>query len=341
MSTETHSERRLVTAPRSRAGQRALRGAFFSWAKLRRADSLAAALGFPSHTVRYLRRGGPALLTLWRYFLQASRTLWLLLRERPQVVLVTNPPVFAVLPVWLYAVIFRARYVIDFHSGAFLDPHWVRWKRLQRFLGRRAAVNLVHNGDNARVAEEWGLPFIVFPSPPPELQPAPPPPVRERPVAVYVCSFKSDEPVDVFLEAARRLPGIDFRVTGRPPAGLAGTLPPNILLTGFLSEEAYNELLSGADLMIVLTTRPGTLLYGAQEAIALHKPLVLSKTPTLEAYFEGGTVFAENTPEGLEGAIRSATGRAAELRRLMGDFERRARVEGARRIQELQGRLGI
>ncbi|HVR73494.1 MAG TPA: glycosyltransferase [Planctomycetota bacterium] len=329
-----------TTARPPATGDGAISGIFISWAKLRRADTLAERLGIPSLAIRRLRRGTPLLLTLWKYFLQASETLGALVRRRPRVVFVTSPPIFAALTVWLYALIFRARFVIDFHSGAFLEKEWRRWDWLQRLLARRAALNIVHNDDNAKTAEAWGAPYVVLPSLPPSLEPSPGgPPVRSRPLAVYVCSWKSDEPVEALLEAARLTSGVDFRVTGRAPAGGPSDLPPNVELTGFLGEEEYNQLLRSADVLIALTTRPGTLLYGAQEAIALHKPLVLSRTPTLEAYFPEGTVFVENTAADLRVGILDALERHDVLQARMGAFERQYRAEGEARLAEVRRRL--
>jgi len=322
-----------------------IRGAFVSWAKLRRADTIAAGLGIPSHTIKYFHRGTPLLLTLCKYFLQTLRTLWILAMDRPRVVLVTCPPVFAMVPVFFYAVVFRARYVIDFHSGSFLEPEWRRWQWLQRFFARRATLSLVHNSDNARVAEEWGIRHLVFPSLPPDLPAGTLSPGRGSPEgsarAVYICSFKSDEPVDALLEAARKCPQVALYITGRAPEGLASRLPPNVKLTGFLSEEDYNDLLAGAEVVIALTTRPGTLLYGAQEAIALGKPLVLSRTPTLETHFTGAAVFSDNTADALRAGILDAVARRSELEAAMREFRARYAAEGQARLARLREAVGL
>lgn len=319
------------------------RGAYISWAKLRRADTIAEQLGIPSHTVRYFYRGTPPLLTLLKYFLQALKTLWILLRDRPRVVLVTSPPVFAVAPVYLYALLFRRRFVIDHHSGCFLEPHWLRWSWLQRFFARRAALNLPHNRDNAAFLEEWGARSLVFPSLPPEIrEPARNSnPTPGRPLVVYICSWKSDEPAAELIEAARRIPEVDVCITGKAPAAVASGLPSNVRLTGYLGDDAYNELLAGARALVALTTRPGTLLYGAQEAIALGKPLVLSRSPTLEALFTGGTVFSENTPEALASAVRDGIARSGQLEQDMREFRERYQAEGAARLAELRATVGI
>ncbi len=323
-------------------------GAFVSWARLRRADTIAERLGIPSHTVKYFYRGTPPLLTALKYAMQTLRTFWLLVLHRPKVVFVTNPPVFAIIPVFVYSCLFRARYVIDFHSGCFVEEHWRRWDWLQRFFARRAVTNLVHNADNAEVLEPWGAPHLVFPSLPPDVStpggeviPASGPSMGHRPRAVYICSFKSDEPVEVFLEAAKALPDVDFFVTGKAPRELSSSIPQNVSLTGFLSECDYNQLLAGSDLVIALTTRTGTLLYGAQEAISLGKPLVLSRTSTLERVFTGGAVFAENTPQALSACIRHALESCTQLAASMRDFRTRYVAEGEARLAELRAVAGI
>jgi hypothetical protein len=324
------------------------RALFLTWAALRRADTIAEVLGIPSYSVKYFWRGTPFSLTALKYLLQLAHTLLLLLWRRPKVIFVTNPPVFAIAPVYLYALVFRARYVIDFHSGCFLQAQWRRWDRWQRFFARRAALNLAHNAANAKVLEGWGVPLKVLPSLPPRLA-APagapaaalsPVPAGTRPLVVYICSFKADEPVAALLEAALGFPGADFRVTGRAPETWRSQLPANVELAGFLSEKDFLDLLARADLVVALTTQSDTLLYGAQEAIALHKPLLLSRTAVLEATFPEGTVFAENTPEALRQGIRAALARREALGAAMAAFEPRYRAQGEALLAEIRAALG-
>jgi len=61
-----------------------------------------------------------------RYLVQTWQTWRILHREKPDIIFIQNPPIFAVLAVSLYTLFFGGRYVIDSHTGAFLDPHW-RW----------------------------------------------------------------------------------------------------------------------------------------------------------------------------------------------------------------------
>ena len=117
-------------------------------------------------------------------------------------------------------------------------------------------------------------------------------------------------------------------------------MPPNVELTGYLGENEYLELLGRSDLIVALTTESDTLLYGAQEAIALHKPLLLSRTETLQAYFPEGTVFAENTPEALRRGLEQALAQKEGLAKAMATFEQKYRAEGEARLAEIRAELG-
>ena len=315
------------------------RALFLSWAWLRRAETIAEVLGVPNHSVQYLYRGTPFLLTLWKYLLQAVHSFWLCISRRPRVVFVTNPPVFAIVPVYLYALVFRARFVIDFHTGCFLPGAWKRWEKWQRFFARRAALNLAHNSENAKILEAWGVRHTVLPSLPPHLDKPDAVPAFDKPTAVYICSFKDDEPVEAFLAAAERMPEMQFRVTGRAPDAIREGLPENVELTGYLSNEDYLALLAGCDVLVALTTRTDSLLYGAQEGIALHKAMVLSDTEVLRSYFPKGTVFADNTAAGLESALRRAFAEKAALVESVCEFEIAYREEGRQRLEAIRAQL--
>ena len=338
IATETAAETTMErNASDANTGWNAI---FLSWAWLRRAETIADELGIESVTVQYFHRGTPFVLTLWKYLLQAVHSFVLCLWRRPRVVFVTNPPVFAVLPVWFYTALFRTRFVVDFHTGCFLEGPWKRWRFLQRYFARRAALNLAHNDENAKILAEWGVSYRVLPSLPPRLAVGPVNRSGERSRVVYICSFKDDEPVEAFLEAAAALEDVDVCVTGKAPGELAARLPPNVRLTGYLSEKDYLRLLSSADVLVALTTREDTLLYGAQEAIALHRPLVLTGSDVLRRYFPSGAVFSENSPEALGCAVRSALESKERLVAEIIAFESECRASGRRRLREIRALLG-
>jgi glycosyltransferase involved in cell wall biosynthesis len=134
----------------------------------------------------------------------------------------------------------------------------------------------------------------------------------------YVTSWAADEPFMEVIEAARRMPnGIQVRVTGRPPPRVSEstTLPDAVRLLGYLDDAAYLAELRAADAVLVLTTRQACLTCGAYEGLSLEKPLILSATPALRAYFGDAAVYTENTAAGICQAIRTSRGSREEMRR--------------------------
>ncbi|RFA25153.1 hypothetical protein CAI21_19865 [Alkalilimnicola ehrlichii] len=116
---------------------------------------------------------------------------------------------------------------------------------------------------------------------------------------LFICTWAADEPYLEVLKAAKRLPAsVHIYVTGRSRGrerALEDTVPDNVTLTGFVSEEEFIELLQTADAVVDLTTREDCLVCGAYEATAAEKPLLLSNTKALRSYFHKGALFTDNT----------------------------------------------
>src|SRR5437867_8805207 len=141
-----------LTPGRSRIASRV----FITWYPYcRRSDALAEQLGARSYLIHYLRFKVPYLAPI-KYVLQSLKTVWVLLQERPSVVLVANPPVVAPFIVWLGSFILRYRFIIDAHSGAFQHSRWSWSLPLQRFLARRALTSVVTNSHMADAVRSWG-----------------------------------------------------------------------------------------------------------------------------------------------------------------------------------------
>ena len=281
----------------------------------RRTELLAQHLGATAHFVAYGQRG-----RLWqaplRYPLQFIRSVWLLLRERPEAVLVQNPPIFSVLVVYLYALVTGARFAIDSHTGAFVSPRW-RWSlRLHRFLSRRAVTTIVHNNDQAVLVREWQCPYCVIAYTPGDDTIGEPYPLNGAFNVVVISSFSEDEPLDVIFAAARSLPDVMFYVTGNPDRArpkLLAQKPDNCQFTGFIPDAQFLGLLQGADAVIDLTTRDHTLLMGGFEAVAAGTPLITSDWPVLRDYFSLGTVHVSNTVEGIRDGVQQMRQHQEEL----------------------------
>jgi glycosyltransferase involved in cell wall biosynthesis len=123
---------------------------------------------------------------------------------------------------------------------------------------------------------------------------------------VVACSFARDEPICEILAAAATTPSVRFLITGNylKDMRLRGVqVAANVQFTGFLEKSEYFAVLHRADAVMALTTRDHTMQNAAYEALALHKPMVLSDWPVLRATYKGSAAYAQNTPEGIAQAV--------------------------------------
>ena len=96
--------------------------------------------------------------------------------------------------------------------------------------------------------------------------------------------------------------------------------PKSITGTGYLSERDYNNLINESLVLVVLTERDYTLLYGGREALAYNVPVVLSNNNSNYSFFYKGTVLVENDVneivKGINYAIKYRTKLKNELKEL-------------------------
>jgi glycosyltransferase involved in cell wall biosynthesis len=282
---------------------------YVSWAaSCSRSDHTARELGGRSHMVYAERFGSRPATILLKYLSQWRATSRLLRDEQPDAVFVMTPPVFAAVPAFLYAWRRGAHVVLDAHTGAFLNRRWRHFQWLQRLLCRRAATTIVHNEHLASIARQAGGHVTIVPDVPIVFTDVEHFPRPETFTVAVVCSFNYDEPVVAILEAAARLPEVQFYVTGNPkhlPAHLRASLPQNVTLTGFISTPAYGGLLTDADAVMTLTTLDHTMLRGAYEAIYQGTPVIVSDWPILRESFSEGAVHVDNSADAIAEAVRT------------------------------------
>lgn len=275
---------------------------FIAWASYhRRSDLLAQHFEATVHYV-YFGQIGRIWQAPIRYLVQAWQTWLILYRERPSVIFVQNPPIFAVLVVSIYARCYGARYIIDSHTGAFIGRKWGWSVGVHRLLSRRALITLVHNKSQEKIVKEWGCQYMALAFTPGNYPLGEKFSLSEGFNIAVIGSVIEDEPLDVVFDAARRLPDVTFYVTGNTKCINAQTLakkPSNCYLTGYISYEKYVGLLRGVDFIMTLTDRDNTLLMGSFEAVSLEKPLIVSDWPVLRDYFPQGAIFVKNTVESI------------------------------------------
>lgn len=274
-----------------------------------RSDNTARELGGKSYTIYYDVFGSHYLTIIFKYFFQTIKTLQVLLKERPDVVFVMSPPLFACLPVFLYTKFFRKRYVIDAHTGAFKDNMWQRVMFLQRFFCRKAEFTIVTNDELSKIVSGWNADYVIVPDVPIKLHNPVMPELKNRLNITLVNTFAKDEPLDAFLDAAGRMGDIQFFITGKikkSKSELVESAPQNVTFTDFLSYPDYYGLLLKSTAIVVLTTRDLTMQRGAYEAIYLGRPVITSDWPILRQNFAKGAVFTDNSAAGIKEAIQEA-----------------------------------
>jgi len=308
----------------------------------RRSALLAQHLNASMHHVYYNQRT-QYWQTPLRYLIQALRTWNILIHERPDVVVVQNPPIFCVLVAFWYSHRYHAHYVIDSHTAAFLSPKW-RWSLwLHSWLSRRAITTIITNEYLEHLVQSWGGHAFILGFTPAEYPEGTPYPLNGHFNVAVVSTGAEDEPVDVIFQAAQSLPETRFYVTGdakRLAPDLLAAKPENCLLTGYIPYEQYVGLLRGVDAVIDLTTRDHTLLLGAFEAVSLGTPLIVSDWPILRDYFSEGTVHVPNTADGVYEGVRRAQRDRDVLRREIVRLREHLQAEWDQKFGQLQQLLG-
>lgn len=312
---------------------------FVSWTRYsRRSESVAAALGADAIFVESWKDAGVVLLPL-RYLRQAFTTWRTLRRRRPEVIITMNPPIVLPLLAYLYAAVFRTRFAVDSHTGAFIGT-WGRTLFLHRFLSRRAVCTIVTNAKLAAGVQEWGARAFVLPIEIPDF------PVEggahggERPTVCVINSFSDDEPLPEILAASERLQDCRFCITGKMPPdrrqALLSEKPVNVTYTDYLAQDDYIRLLNSADVIVVLVKFDDTLLQGAAEAVAVEKPLITSDWPVLRRYFSRGTLYVDNSSEDIVRAVKEALERRGVLSREMHELRGRLEQEWQQQCRALR-----
>jgi len=278
---------------------------FLSWAQISRRSQLISEKLDIEHVNVFLLKHVYTLSPI-RYYLQTLRTIKILAAIKPDVIFVQNPPILAPLIVYLYARIRKARFVIDSHTGALMAWWWKWTLPLHAFLSRRAIATIVTNSFLKSMVEKWKARAFIIADIPTTFPKGHPYPVDGEFSVAVINTFSPDEPLKAVLTAARRLPETHFYVTGDTILGKASLLsnpPGNVHFTGFIPDREYIGLLNSVDAIMVLTTDNYTMQRGACEAVSLGKPIITSNWPVLRDYFNKGSVFVDNTSEGIVGGV--------------------------------------
>ncbi len=307
-------------------------------------EMLAQRLHAPCYLVHYLGWKRPWMAPI-KYPPMWLKTWWLLFRHRPSAVLVINTPVFAPLCVYIYCLLARIPFAMNVHGHTLSGRRWGWSRPLQRFLATKAAVNLVGTAEYRRIFENWGARTLLLEEAPPEAPQGTPAKVvgQEEFHVTVVSTFAGDEPLNIVVEAASRVPEVCIAILGDTKLAdkeLINSSPENVTFPGYLKGSDYWGLLCRSQAIMVLTTNPHSLVAGGTEGLHAGKPLILSRQPALVEYFTKGAIFVDHTVESIAAGIRRAQEQADILSRQSAELASEKRGAWEITFRELVDILG-
>lgn len=321
----------------------------------------------------YIKKAGnlplPAFL---RYPLQAAVTLWILFKNRPKMVIVQNPPIFAPLSVLIYCSIAGAKLLIDSHTAAFLDKKWTYFHWLFKFTSKKARFNTCHNYKNLEILHNWEIErcaVMPFSNPVYDFEKLSLPlidtdledKIKESALPIFMVNrFANDDDWQTVIETAKLLPSADFFITGDYKSLLKqgrnkievkqssfqtnlvshfSALPENVILTGYLQHEEFLKLMNRCKVALAFTLRQDTLLWSVREIIALRKPFVATDSEVMRHYYGEVGLFAKSDPKEINEKIAEALEREKEIRGRMKKFLIKDNGKRAEKIKLIKSQL--
>ena len=257
------------------------------------------------------------------YLAKIWKTLQVFLNKRPQVIWLQLPPAVLLHIAHFYKMLFdrQVKIIADGHTAMFRAP-WSRFPGAVNLLNLCDLV-LVHSEGTIEDAKAIGVtPDILY-----VLEDAPAvldnDPTQElhsfsSPWVLYPCSFNRDEPINVVLEAARLAPEITWVLIGNLERAKSlhdlRNIPRNVKLPGFMYKKELDRLLLGADVILGLNTVENSAPCVAFEAIAAEKPIILSKTKTIQKLFYKGVVYVDPfNPQSIAQGCQETISKKSEL----------------------------
>lgn len=312
---------------------------WITWENQIRNKSLSARLGVELHVLSSKRTG------LVRYASCAARSVLLIWRRRPSVVIAQNPSIILTYLMLILKCIFKYAFVTDAHYAGVVAPHGNRlFQWALDFCNRHADFVIVTNEEHRKQVELVGGRALVCEDPLPDIGKYIRPGGEQPKKVFFICSFDIDEPYADVFEAARILQneGYVLWVSGNfKNAGIRPTEWPQVRFLGYVPESEFYSHLSESQVVVDLTTQDNCLVCGAYEAMVLDKPLVTSKTSSLQNYFTAGTIFVDHEPESIANGVRLAYRLKDELKRQIEEWKKRAIADNARKIESIRVLLNL
>ena len=273
-----------------------------------RAESIAQVLDAELIFIGKVRSKKNIFGSLILYFSYTYQNIKILRKLKPDIVLITNTQWVIAFVNFLYCKITKTKLVLDSHSCAFDYVFYKYPLFISKIFAKYSALSFVTNQSHYNLLTKIGAKVAILSDIPFENKF-----VDLKKIALsakfnvcYICSFSYDEPYLELIEAASRLDEVQVYITGNyPQAKISPDNYKHIKFTGYIGNEEYRGLLKSVDAVITLTRNEDTMQRAGSEAVSAGKPLITSNTKMLKNYFRKGTVFVDNTVNGIvEGILK-------------------------------------
>jgi hypothetical protein len=282
-----------------------------------------------------------------RYPTQIFNTLKVLFKSKATTIFVQNPSLLLAAIVVLYGKIFIKTVIVDAHNaGIFpLEGKSAVLNHIAQQVNSLASKVIVTNSALKKSIKKDSSDVFTIPDPIPVIiknnhYPLEP----NKTTLVFICSWAEDEPFEAVFRIAEKLSDIaHIYVTGNSKGKektVCSKLPSNITLTGFLSNDKYDDLIHACNAIMVLTKRDDCLVCGAYEGVAVEKPMVLSKTDALVNHFNKGCIYTDNTSSSIEKSIRQLVHDHRKLSREIVTLKSELTLKTKSTIREINQKLG-
>jgi glycosyltransferase involved in cell wall biosynthesis len=278
------------------------KGIWITWEIQRRNKGISSALGYQLYEIIY---NDPTII---RYIKSLIKTLYLIVRSKPEYVVAQNPSILLSAAAVFFKNIFGYTCVIDSHNaGLFpLENKNYLLNIVSKYVQKKADFTIVTNEELVKFVNKNGGRAIALPDKLPDL----PLDIKKFETSgninlAFVCSFSSDEPYLEVIEVGKIIPdNICIYITGNYSGKIKeDDIPSNVKLLGFVPDNDYWSLLSSVEFVMVLTNRENCLVCGAYEAVSLRKPMILSNTQMIMDYFSSGCVYTKSNVTDIRNAL--------------------------------------
>lgn len=276
---------------------------WITWETQRRNRSISKAINCKLYELNYDKYNA-----IFRYAASLIKTLLIILKEKPDVVIVQNPSILLALMAVVSKHLLSYKCIVDAHNAGLFpfENKYTLLNYVSKKIQILADMVIVTNDALVDVVNSNGGKAINLP----DKLPSCPDKVEHVEMKgemnlLFVCTFSDDEPYRELVEAAKLIPNDMFiYVTGKYKGKInEQEMPPNLKLLGFVADNKYWDYLATADGVIVLTTRENCLTCGAYEAVSLGKPMILSNTKAIKKYFNSGAIYCDATADGIYSAL--------------------------------------